>query len=378
MSSRLLLFIKEVPLNKKFVNVYNNITCELLKYFLEKSGSNNIVTSPYSFIALIDILLDGAGGETRDEMAGSFGFKSSKINILQDCLQEVRECLAKDKEVASANAIFTMQFDITNFHRDFLNKIKDKNGKIFVSKNLKIDISKWIKKQTKEMIPEISILIGNNVVMDIINVVAFDAKWAEEYNESDIIDGLTFNNIDNSKSATKFLSSEENIYIEDEGFMGFVKPYKKNNYSFVALLPKKEGDLALRNAVKKINLSKILFSGERCIVNVLLPEFECKSTFNLNSFCKSIGIKQAFTAKADFSNMVSEPVFMSSVDQQTFIKVDRKGSKAGLTTMAQFAFSGARKVEKIKNICFDRPFIYLIIHNDSMLPIIIGAMRSAR
>lgn len=362
-------------MDKKFVNVYNNITCELLKCFLEKSGNDNVVTSPYSFIALTDILLDGANGKTCDEMANLFGYKSSKINLLQKYLQEVRECLKKNKEMTSANAIFTRQFNVANFNRDFSKNIKDKNGKIFVSKNLKADINKWIKKQTKEIIPEIKVLIDDNVGMDIINVVAFDAKWAEEYNKSDIIDSLTFKNIDNTKSKIVFLRSEEGIYIENKEFTGFVKPYKKYNYSFVALLPKKEGGLALRKAVKKIDLSKILFNAERRIVNVLLPEFESKSTFNLNDFCKSVGIKQAFTVKADFSNMVSEPIFMSSIDQQTFIKVNRKGTKAVSTTMAH-AYTGISKVEKMKSICLNRPFVYLIIHNATNLPIIAGVVKS--
>jgi serpin B len=61
--------------------------------------------------------------------------------------------------------------------------------------------------------------------MYLINAIAFDAKWDEEYND-DQIEKDTFTNADGTTEEVDFTYSTENQYLEDENSKGFIKYYK--------------------------------------------------------------------------------------------------------------------------------------------------------
>ena len=72
-----------------------------------------------------------------------------------------------------------------------------------------------------------------------LNAIAFDAQWKEDYEDEDLKTG-DFKNCDGSISTITTLSSRESDYIENETFTGFIKPYKNDRFSFMALLPKED------------------------------------------------------------------------------------------------------------------------------------------
>ena len=361
-------------MDKKFILSYYDITKKLMKSVLNQNKYKNAIISPYSYILLMSILLEGTDGKTLDEIIESFGFSKSKILELQEDLNKIHECLKHDRELKIANAVFTSLFKYNDFNKEFLSKLKDKNGEVFVSKNIEKDINEWVSKKTKGLIKNLNIPIKSNTILGILNAIAFDSEWETKYKKNDINEDLEFNNIDKTKSKAVFLRSEEDTYLEDKNFTGFVKEYKDGKYLFAALLPKAEGETALQKAIDKSDLYKVIFNDKsNYIVNALLPEFESKYVFNLNNFCNSIGIKQTFNNDADFSKMIYAPIHVSSIDQETYIKVDREGTKAVAITMAQFVFTGAMHIKKnIKIICLDRPFVYMVIHSETKIPIFVG------
>ena len=79
---------------------------------------------------------------------------------------------------------------------------------------------------------------------------------------------------------------------------------------------------------------------------------------------KQMGIKEAFTTKAQFGKMSQTPLMIDDVIQKTYIAVDEEGAEAAAATAVQMALTGLRPQEK-KYITLDRPFIYAIKHNGS-------------
>ena len=59
---------------------------------------------------------------------------------------------------------------------------------------------------------------------------------------------------------------------------------------------------------------------------------------------------------------------------KTSIKVAEKGTKAGAVTVISMDKATSVEPGEIKYVYLDRPFVYMIINNESSLPIFIGCV----
>ena len=166
----------------------------------------------------------------------------------------------------------------------------------------------------------------------LINATAFDGKWTKHYTRNDI-SYKEFSNADGTKKEVAMIKDSEREYVENESFIGFVKPYKEIGYSFMALLPKKKSSTALKIAIKDLDFSEIFAKRSQERVVISLPEFKYSFGEDLNDYCKSIGIIRLFTDQADFSPLSSSWLKMDSITHKARIEVDRNGTKASAVTM---------------------------------------------
>ena len=171
------------------------------------------------------------------------------------------------------------------------------------------------------------------------------------------------------------LKSSENTYIEDDFFTGFVKPYKGEKYSFMALLPKKEGIEFFDESLQKINFIKLLKSRTNYEVHVSMPEFKYSCKNSLIDFCKELGMKTVFSRDADFSSFSTEKIRISEMFQKAYIEVNRKGTRAAAVTCCAVAITALPTKSEFKIVTLDRPFTYAIIHNETGLPVFVGTVK---
>ena len=80
---------------------------------------------------------------------------------------------------------------------------------------------------------------------------------------------------------------------------------------------------------------------------------------------------------ADFSGIASldsyHTLYISKVLHKTFISVGERGTRAGATTAVVMNYCTSEgPVEELKTVVLDRPFVYMIIDCETMLPIFIG------
>src|ERR1035437_9669044 len=130
------------------------------------------------------------------------------------------------------------------------------------------------------------------------------------------------------------MNDNESIYISDKNAIGFIKPYKDDKFSFVALLPnngiKVEDYIASLTGDSFTNLIKNQ-SAETVITS--LPKFKSEYNVHMVNSLKSMGINNAFDENiADFSKMANSDIsniFIGDIEHKTFIQVDELGTKAG-------------------------------------------------
>ena len=169
-------------------------------------------------------------------------------------------------------------------------------------------------------------------------------------------------------------------YIETENALGFKKDYKDRKYSFVALLPNE--NITLEEYINSLDAGELLESignVKSGVVYTAIPKFSYDYELRMKDVLKELGIPTAFDAGcADFSSMGKYEdgnIFISQVIHKTSITVGERGTRAGAVTAVIMDGASSAPVEP-KEIILDRPFLYMIIDNETDLPIFIGTLTS--
>lgn len=359
-----------------FYNAETDFGLKLLKNTSEKN-KNNLV-SPLSAMICLAMVANGANGETREQILNAL-CGETKIGDLNEYLAGYSSD-EQNKALKSANSIWInkdMGYEVCDeflktdaayyrsgvYNEPFDSSITDK-------------VNGWVNENTDSMIEKIADEIGQETVMLLINALAFESKWAEQYT-GDTYEKL-FTCTDKSTQTADMMYFDENMYLSDGNTVGFIKPYEDGAYSFAVLLPDEGTDIdSYISSLNGERLRSILKNAQTADVNVIMPKFKSESDLMLNDALESMGMKDMFSGKADFSKLVKGGgVCVDSVLQKTFIEVSESGTKAAAATAALAAKSSPMGEKITYNIELNRPFLYMIIETDSNTPIFIGKLES--
>ncbi len=352
-----------------FIQNYNQLTGKMLTYFSGKSKHANIVFSPFSVITLMALAGDATAGETRREINRVLD-KDLEMNELVDFLKHMQDRFNEERQLISANCIFTKPELWGDINNDFKHHFREKfDGELFMADDHLSEVNQWVSNRTRGMIDRIADGFDNQQLFGIGNAVAFEAEWANQYNDKDVIK-RNFTNADGNISKIRMLESKEMLYIEDGQWRGFVKPYQEGRFTFMALLPRNLTlDLSGKN-IGNIDFSDLFRNKTYERVNVQMPEFTICFGANMNDFLMSTGIKYLFSEKADFTPFAARQLKGTDVIHKAYIEVDRRGTKAAAAT---FMFGGGCvEIELCKEVVLDRPFVYAIVDDKTGLPIFAG------
>ena len=371
----------------RYSDKYNDIAANVMRY-LAGDMKGNIVFSPFSILMLLSIVADAVAGETKEQVLDVIGSDlpyekyREMISTLQHMFtDEVTHGSGEDEyktggNVISSNAVCIRESIKPSITPGYEDRLAAYQGKLFASEDIVRDVNDWVRENTRGMITEIADESMNHMLACLMNAIAFEAAWDDQYEKTDIRKGV-FTNADKSASIVRMLQSTENAYIENESFTGFVKPYLGREYSFMALLPKKKGMAFMKRSLDSINFTKMLEESVFADVRVAMPEFKYDFGEDLTSLFQNLGIETLFTDRADFSPMSSEWLKIDSIIHKAHIEVDRNGTKAAAVTAAIAITGCAWESENPKEVYLDRPFIYAIIHNETGLPVFVGTMNHA-
>jgi len=360
---------------------YHDFALKVFKESLNKD--KNTLISPLSVIYALGLTANGADGNTLSQMEDVFGIKI-------DALNEYLYSYAKQKEEKTeaklniANSIWftddesrlkiSESFLKTNatYYKAAANKADFKNPQTVN------DINNWVKENTDGTIDKIINEISPDSIMFLINALSFEAEWMEIYEKKSIKDG-EFITSDQKKIKTEFMHSSGEKYLWEENAEGFMKKYN-GGYAFAALLPK-EG-MSLEEYVNSLTGEKIsnILNGKNppiseyeVTASVALPKFETEYELEMSYIFQNLGMKDAFTPKADFSKLgENNQAHIGKILHKTFISVDERGTKAGAVTSVDIKDGAFESVTK--QITLNRPFLYMLVDTTTNTPIFIGTM----
>ncbi len=370
-----------VSVSEEYKQSQRDFAAELL--ITQYEAGKNTLISPFSAMTALTMTANGSKEQTRSEMEKVLGggMKLEDIDLNLTSYTDGLET-GEGYKLHTADSIwFTDNENVLKVNPEFLKL----NASYFDAEIYKTpfndqtlkEVNAWVDKHTDGMIPTILKNLERSEVMLLINALAFDAEWAEIYKESDVYDG-EFTNASGSRESTRMMRSNETVFLSDENTTGFLKYYKAG-YAFAALLPGE--NIGIDDYVKSLTGEKIgaLLDGKEYVaVEAVMPSFKTECSYLMNAGLAAMGMPTAFTGNADFSFMDAEgkkELSIGRVIQKTFIAVDEKGTKAGAATVVSMRKNAAIFMPE-KEVVLDRPFVYMIIDTEHMLPLFLGVENS--
>lgn len=365
-----------------FAQSQMRLAVELFQSSVLESKDENVLISPLSIQLALAMTANGADGNTKAEMEALLGGEISLEDLNEYLYSYVNNLPSAEKyKLQIANSIwFRDDEGRLQVEKDFLQKNADYYGAqaykaAFDDQTLK-DINNWIKDHTDGMIDSILDQIDEDAVMYLINALVFDAEWQHVYDKSDVYKGK-FTNINGTEKQVDMMHSEETVYLQDENAIGFMKPYSGSKYNFAVLLPNEGIDIYEYIAgLTGEELMETLSTPQLGMVMATLPKFSYEYELTMNDVLKELGMPSAFSGDtADFSKMSHSSrgnIYIGDVLHKTFISVDELGTKAGAVTKVQMNDESAPMSEWV--VTLNRPFVYMIIDNETKLPIFIGTV----
>lgn len=363
-----------------FIHSRMGLAVALFQASVKESRNENVLISPLSVQLALAMTANGANGQTREEMEALLGGGISLEDLNEYLHTYVNSLSSEEKyKLHIANSIW-FRDDENRLHveQDFLQRNADYYGAqiykaAFDTQTLR-DINTWVKQNTDGMIHKILDDIDRDDVMYLINAIAFDAQWQTGY-ESSAVRTREFTNVAGKKTSVQMMHSEEGIYLQNDQATGFMKPYQDGKYSFAALLPNEGVDIYDYIAgLTGEGLANTIGNAQSVDVAVNLPKFSYEYELTMNSILMQLGMPTAFdSASADFSKLgysTAGNIYIGNVKHKTFICVDEAGTKAGAVTDVTMKDLCA----VYRTVTLDRPFVYMIIDNQTNLPIFMGVV----
>lgn len=382
-----------VQLDDKFLSSNYEFAMNIFKACAADDIKNgkNIMISPVSIQTALGMTANGANGSTLTCMEDVIcpGLDINSLNCyLNTFNNKLTTSNGDDIKFSVANSIWIRDEDERiSVNDEFLKQDKKYyNASAFLENfddATKDKINGWVNENTNGMIKDVISDIPDAVVMYLINTIAFEADWDENYEESQVHENQIFTNAFGLEENATMLYSLEHFYCETENAKAVVKNYKGGQYSFVGILPNE--DISLEDYVASLSGDEYrkLMESRTSQYDVItrIPEFSYDWDADIAEVLESLGMRDALHEDADFHNMATTEsgyLYIQNVIHKTHIEVDRDGTKASAATVVVMTdCETCEPVEvEMKEVILDRPFVYAIIDNETNIPIFVGVVNT--
>jgi serpin B len=362
-----------------------NFAAEMYRLMTETGG--NVFFSPYSISSALAMTYAGARANTAREMSEALHFPEgqgelhSGFQSLNSRFENIRKSGTLQLTVANALWIQTgyrLLPEFTGINQDYyaahlyrVDFIKDPNAS-------RLRINGWVEDKTRGKIKD---LLAPSVIKDLTrlvltNAIHFLAKWARKFDPNDT---QTLDFWVTPKRGVKVaMMSQDSFfpYQEYDSHQVLEMPYQGGRLSMFVCLPKKID--GLEELEEQLNLGTIkewMSRHPSRQIKVFFPKFKSTGEYSLKDYLTALGMKDAFTDKADFSGIEpKKELKIDAVIHKTFIDVDEVGTEAAAATAVVMEVQSALPQPEIPEFRADHPFLYFICDNQTGTILFMGRM----
>ena len=307
----------------------------------------SICISPFSLGAVLSMAAEGADGSTAEQMWKVLGKDYSSA--------------PESKTVKVANSVWlNKQVSlIQDYKKTVQNKYSSEvYNKDFSQRSFIGDVNKWCSKNTNGKIPSILERVEPDMQMLLLNAVYFYDKWESPFTRTD---KAPFTCLDGTVQQVDMMHQTERLrYCQNDFFQILELPYESGDIDMYVLLPRP--GVAFDDALASLSSSR--WDGWRRElrperVRVSMPKFKLECEMDFTGLLQDLGMKLAFSDRADFSLMSTTPLAIGFVKQKTYIDVDEEGTEAAAVTGLGMRTTSVAP-SNIIDFTADRPFFYII------------------
>jgi len=343
-----------------------------------KSQPGNLFFSPESISTALAMTYAGARGDTATEMANvlHFTLPPEKLHPAMGALLSNLNAAHDGYQLKVANALWGQQG--YTFLDSFLKTTKDNYGAGLNQVDFKgateaarATINSWVEQQTANRIKD---LIGQGVLkpdtrLVLTNAIYFKGDWDKPFKKEDTKDEDFHVSSTQTIKAQLMHSIDEFNYFDGVTFQALEIPYKNKELSMIVFLPKDADGLAAFEQTVTADTLQQWLGQLRPVSKVIvaLPKFKVEEQFGLGNTLQAMGMKQAFGAGADFSEMDGKhDLFISAVIHKAYVDVNEEGTEAAAATGIPMVHP-AVAFQEPPPIIFrvDHPFLFVIRDNKS-------------
>lgn len=363
---------------QKIAEANNRFAFDLHEQLVQVDQNDNIFFSPISIHMALSMTANGASGDTEKQMLDVLHSDHMSIEQLNRGHASFLDLIAKKDYGVTLNIgnslwlkedyPFVKNFvdDVNGYYRAEVNEVD------FLQEKTKGEINNWVKNKTNNKIDKIVEQIDPSTVLYLINAIYFKGDWDSPFN-----DALTYEDSftlpDGNTKRTPFMVQDgEFNYFENNHFQAIELPYANHDASMFIFLPKEDVNLEQfydNLSLEAWNSWKSQFAKREGTIT--LPKFQMEYETVLNDILMELGMTDAFTASADFTNMVDGGgVAVSEVRHKSFIEVNEQGTEAAAATSVAVVELAAPVDSFTMHV--NRPFFFLIEENSSQMILFMG------
>jgi serine protease inhibitor len=345
------------------------------------------VYSPYSIGVLLEMLVNGSAGQTREELMHAFGLNNT--DSVNSDIDALNGSLSKNKDVIISNAFWIDKH--FNFNPTYMNSIKKMQSVTMHpvdfaahGSTIKDQINDWAEKATKGYIKNLMMdPLSAETKLVLTNAVYFKGLWTLPFDAKQTAQEA-FTGDDSSKKMVSMMHRSDRYHYTENGMLQMlVLDYNQSSLALALILPKAGKSLQAINESITPDQFKLLCDNAQKMpqqVEVSIPKFKIESRFTseLKRALTMAGIHDAFDpAKANFANLVAAgngDLYISDTIQKAVIEVDEKGTVAAA---ASAVVSLRSAVIATKPLVFhaDHPFMFVIFDKVTGLILFMGEMQ---
>ncbi len=335
----------------------------------QTNNDGNTIISGISIKMALALLLNGADGQSKDELVSFLGKDRNVLNeetksLLQECGENLK--LANAFWFASPNKINEEYRQIIKNYQNAEINVDD-----FSSKETLNKINNWVNTNTNGLIKNVLNKIDDCTSV-LINTLYFNAQWTSPFSEY-LTHNETFYGTEKNNDV-QMMKTTTKKYFENEYAKGFNLYYENLPYEFIAILPNEKGDFK----IEQLDINNLNSKEGNYKVNVDFPRLNIEYSTQLEKILPSMGIIAPFTQYNDFVSMLSIPQIVSQIIHKTNFKLDEKGTEAAAATVILMSRGIARPLDNpIEiNLTYNRPFAFIIRHTKTKDLLFVGKINN--
>jgi serine protease inhibitor len=350
------------------ISASNAFGISLLRELDRTRADSNIFMSPLSASMALGMTMNGAEGETFDEMRRTLAFGSAsreEINASYRSLIEMLRLLDPKVDFRIGNSIwYRATFPFEKAFLDEARQFFDARvaGLDFDAPSAVPTINDWVSSATNGKIKEIvDGPIDADVVMYLINAIYFNGAWTTRFDKTQTRADV-FTTIDGTTAPIDMMRKTDTVRVAQTNDVQLIElPYGGGAYTMTIVLPQRGKSIrdlvasltpeAWENAVGFATASEI---------ELYMPKFRLRWEAELNDPLQSLGMQLAFQGGlADFTRMSpeGERLYISRVKQKSYVDVHEEGTEAAAVTSVEIKVVCACGPQVIR---IDRPFVFAI------------------